>query len=197
MWILACSRDLCRPTGAQARACARRPPSGPSLGLAALLRNSLYVSLSGYALVSCGLSTQGGALPLDEAACANELGAKLTLGCSMQPLRGKAAKSKGGLFQQALTPGVSVAGPAALRMPTTSIALFGFAPSHCKVSSRHLWLKSDEAASSFLTGDSSSVGTWLGRRSRKSWCAAETGRWQLTGPVACGSVFSRWRCCVS
>ena len=70
------------------------------MGTVGVLKNRLYASPSGYGLVCCGLCTQGGALPLDEAACANELGAKLTLGYSMQPLRDKAAKSKDGLFQQ-------------------------------------------------------------------------------------------------
>jgi len=66
-----------------------------SLGCMGLLKNSPYVSPSGYGWVCCGLCTQGCALPLDE------LGAKLTLGYSMESLRDKAAKNKGGLFQQA------------------------------------------------------------------------------------------------
>jgi len=44
------------------------------------------------------MDLRAGALPLDE------LGAKLTLGYSMVLLRDKAAKSKGGLFQQARQP---------------------------------------------------------------------------------------------
>jgi len=71
-------RCFCRPSGARI-VCFLVV----NLGLTGLLKNSFYVSLSGYGLVSCGLCTQGGALPLDE------LGAKLTLGYSMEPLRGK------------------------------------------------------------------------------------------------------------
>ncbi len=57
-------------------------------------KNSLYVSLLGYGLVCSGLCTQGGALPFDR------LRAKLTLGCSMKPLRGKRHEGNTWLFQQ-------------------------------------------------------------------------------------------------
>ena len=49
-------------------------------GLTGLLKKAFYVSPSGYSLVSWRSGTQGCAFPLDEVACANELGAKLTLG---------------------------------------------------------------------------------------------------------------------
>ena len=63
-----------------------------------------YVSPSGYGSVCCGLCTQGGALPL------GRLGAKLTLGCSMKPLRGKRHEVNAWLFQQARVAGQEVRG---------------------------------------------------------------------------------------